>query len=154
MIKISAKEFAEIVSGELIGIPENQIINQIPVINSAAATKDTFFTAFVGEKSDGHDFIPAAISNGAKFALVSKPVTGPAILVKDVGEALLQLTKAVRDQLPAMQVIGITGSQGKTTTKDYLASILSQIGNTIATEANLNTEIGVPLTILRADEET
>ena len=57
MIKISAKEFAEIVSGELIGIPENQIINQIPVINSAAATKDTFFTAFVGEKSDGHDFI-------------------------------------------------------------------------------------------------
>ena len=119
MIKISAKEFAEIVSGELIGIPESQIINQIPVINSAAATKDTFFTAFVGEKSDGHDFIPAAISNGAKFALVSKPVTGPAILVKDVGEALLQLTKAVRDQLPAMQVIGITGSQGKTTTKEY-----------------------------------
>ena len=154
MIKISAKEFAEIVSGELIGIPENQIINQIPVINSAAATKDTFFTAFVGEKSDGHDFIPAAISNGAKFALVSKQVPGPAILVKDVGAALLQLTKAVRDQLPAMQVIGITGSQGKTTTKEYLASILSQIGNTIATEANLNTEIGVPLTILRADEET
>ena len=154
MIKITAKEFAKIVSGELIGISGDEIINQVPVINSAAATKDTFFAAFVGEKSDGHDYVLEAIANGAKFALVSKPVPGPAILVKDVGAALLQLTKAVRDLLPAMQVIGITGSQGKTTTKEYLAGILTQVGNTVATQANLNTEIGVPLTILRANEET
>lgn len=154
MIKISAKEFAQIVSGELVAIADNQILNQTPVINSKIATADNFFAAFIGEKVDGHDYVAEALSNGAKFALVSKRVSQPSILVKDVGTALLQLSKAVRDLLPNMKVIGITGSQGKTTTKEYLASILSQVGDTVVTEGNLNTDIGLPLTILKADEKT
>jgi UDP-N-acetylmuramoyl-tripeptide--D-alanyl-D-alanine ligase len=154
MIKISAKEFAQIVSGELFAIADDEVLNQSPVINSKIATADNFFAAFVGENADGHDYVAEALSNGAKFALVSKRVSQPSILVKDVGAALLQLSKAVRDRLPNMKVIGITGSQGKTTTKEYLASILSLVGDTVATKGNFNTDIGLPLTILRADEKT
>ena len=154
MIKISAKEFAQIVSGEIVAIADDEVLNQSPVISSKIATADNFFAAFVGENADGHDYVAEALSNGAKFALVSKRVSQPSILVKDVGAALLQLSKAVRDRLPNMKVIGITGSQGKTTTKEYLASILSLVGDTVATKGNFNTDIGLPLTILRADENT
>lgn len=154
MIKISAKEFAQIVSGQLFAISDDEVLSQTPAINSKIATAENFFAAFVGENADGHDYVIDAISNGAKFALVSKPVSVPSILVKDVGAALLQLSKAVRDRLPDMKVIGITGSQGKTTTKEYLASILSLVGETVSTKGNFNTDIGLPLTILRADEKT
>ncbi len=154
MIKISAKEFAQIVSGELVAISDDEVLNQMPVINSKSATAENFFVAFIGENADGHDYVTEALSNGAKFALVSKRVPQPSILVKDVGAALLQLSKAVRDRLPNMKVIGITGSQGKTTTKEYLTSILSLVGETVATAGNFNTDIGLPLTILRADEKT
>ena len=154
MIKLTAKEFAEIVDGQLIDLAEDKVLNQIPIVNTDYAAPGTFFVAFIGEKVDGHDFVANALNKGSSFALVSKPVTGPAILVKDVGVALLKLTTAVRKKLPNMKLIGITGSQGKTTTKEYLISILNQVGNTVATEANFNTEIGVPLTVLRADEET
>jgi UDP-N-acetylmuramoyl-tripeptide--D-alanyl-D-alanine ligase len=154
MIKLTAKEFAEIVDGQLIDLAEDKVLNQIPIVNTDYVAPGTFFVAFIGEKVDGHDFVATALNKGSSFALVSKPVTGPAILVKDVGVALLKLTTAVRKKLPNMKLIGITGSQGKTTTKEYLLSILNQVGKTVATEANFNTEIGVPLTVLRADEQT
>ena len=154
MIKLTAKEFAEIVDGQLIDLAEDKVLNQIPIVNTDYAAPGTFFVAFIGEKVDGHDFVATALNKGSSFALVSKTVTGPAILVKDVGVALLKLTTAVRKKLPNMKLIGITGSQGKTTTKEYLLSILNQVGKTVATEANFNTEIGVPLTVLRADEQT
>jgi UDP-N-acetylmuramoyl-tripeptide--D-alanyl-D-alanine ligase len=82
MIKISAKEFAQIVSGEIVAIADDEVLNQSPVINSKIATADNFFAAFVGENADGHDYVAEALSNGAKFALVSKRVSQPSILVK------------------------------------------------------------------------
>ena len=85
---------------------------------------------------------------------MSKSVDSPSILVSDVGQALLTLTEFVRERLANMKVVGITGSQGKTTSKEFLYSILSSIGETVATEANFNTEIGVPLTMLRCTEST
>ena len=154
MIKITAAEFAKVVSGTLNNLSAETIITQIPVINSNKATKETFFVAFKGENVDGHDFVKSAITSGAKFALVSKPVDAPSILVSDVGQALLTLAEYVRNKLSDMKLIGITGSQGKTTTKEFLDSILTSIGKTIATEENFNTDIGVPLTILRCDENT
>ena len=75
-------------------------------------------------------------------------------MVSDVGQALLTLTEFVRERLVNMKVVGITGSQGKTTSKEFLYSILSSVGETVATEANFNTEIGVPLTMLRCKEST
>lgn len=154
MIKLKLSEFAKIVNGEINNLDPNMIVDQLPVINSQVAKADTFFVAFVGEKADGHAYVNEAISNGAAFALVSKSVVQPSVLVEDVGIALLKLATFVRNQIKELKVIGITGSQGKTTTKDYLKSILSQVGETVATEGNFNTDIGVPLTVLRCTEET
>ncbi len=154
MIKISAAKFAQVVSGKLHNIPEEMMIDQNPVINSKNATDGTFFVAFKGLNVDGHDFVNEAISSGAKFALVSKPVEVSSIVVADVGRALLDLAKYVRENIKDLKVIGITGSQGKTTTKELLDSILKNIGPTISTIDNLNTEIGLPLTLLRCTEDT
>ena len=154
MIKISAGEFAKVVSGSLHEIDSQMIINQSPVINSKKASKDNFFVAFVGSQVDGHDYVKEAIELGAKFALVSKSVSAPHILVADVGQALTDLAIYLRVKLSHLKVVGITGSQGKTTTKEFLNSILTLDGQTIATDGNFNTDIGVPLTLLRTNETT
>ena len=154
MIKLQLSELAKVVNGQIQNLDPNMIIDQTPVINSKEATAGTFFVAFKGENVDGHAFVSEAIKNGAAFALVSKSTAEPSILVADVGDALLNLATFVRNQIKDLKLIGITGSQGKTTTKDYLKSILSQVGETIATQGNFNTDIGVPLTVLRCTEET
>jgi UDP-N-acetylmuramoyl-tripeptide--D-alanyl-D-alanine ligase len=142
------------VSGSLHDISPSQILDQDPVINSKDASAKNFFVAFKGEKFDGHDFVSEALNSGAKFSLVSKSVSGPHVLVSDVGQALIDLARFVRTQLPNMKVIGITGSQGKTTTKEFLYSVLQNEGTTVATAGNFNTDIGVPLTLLRSTEAT
>ncbi len=154
MIKLSAQDFASVVSGSLHDISPSQILDQDPVINSKDASAKNFFVAFKGEKFDGHDFVSEALNSGAKFSLVSKSVSGPHVLVSDVGQALIDLARFVRTQLPNMKVIGITGSQGKTTTKEFLYSVLQNEGTTVATAGNFNTDIGVPLTLLRSSEAT
>jgi len=154
MIKLSAQDFASVVSGSLHDISPSQILDQDPVINSKDASAKNFFVAFKGEKFDGHDFVSEALNSGAKFSLVSKSVSGPHVLVADVGQALIDLARFVRTQLPNMKVIGITGSQGKTTTKEFLYSVLQNEGTTVATAGNFNTDIGVPLTLLRSTEAT
>ena len=154
MIKLSAQDFASVVSGSLHDISPSQILDQDPVINSKDASAKNFFVAFKGEKFDGHDFVSEALNSGAKFSLVSKSVSGPHVLVSNVGQALIDLARFVRTQLPNMKVIGITGSQGKTTTKEFLYSVLQNEGTTVATAGNFNTDIGVPLTLLRSTEAT
>ena len=154
MLKISAAEFAKIVVGQLHEISESTMIDQTPVINSKNATKDSFFVAFVGQQVDGHNFVTEAINLGAKFALVSKPVSEPHVLVADTGKALIDLAIYIRSKLPELKIVGITGSQGKTTSKEFLHSILKLEGETVATAGNFNTDIGVPLTLLRCNEQT
>ena len=154
MLKISAAEFAKIVAGQLHEISESTMIDQAPVINSKNATKDSFFVAFEGQQVDGHNFVTEAINLGAKFALVSKPVSEPHVLVADTGKALIDLAIYIRSKLPELKIVGITGSQGKTTSKEFLHSILKLEGETVATAGNFNTDIGVPLTLLRCSEQT
>jgi UDP-N-acetylmuramoyl-tripeptide--D-alanyl-D-alanine ligase len=154
MIKLTLNQIAQIVGGEVRNTDGLQTTSAFPVINSNQATSKTFFAAFVGANVDGHEYIAEAISNGAQFALVSKDCTVPAIKVSDVRKALRDLAIYVRNQLVNLQVIGITGSQGKTTTKDLLRHILSVSGETIAPEESLNNELGVPLLILRCSETT
>jgi UDP-N-acetylmuramoyl-tripeptide--D-alanyl-D-alanine ligase len=154
VIKISAQEFAQVVGGKLQNLSENFVIDQLPIINSSAARKGTFFAAFIGNNVDGHEYVTEAIKGGAAFALVTRQVDEPSILVKDTGEALIDLAKYVRNKINGLQVIGITGSHGKTTTKEFLYAILKSEGATVATEGNFNTEIGVPLTILNCTEQT
>ncbi|CAB4600420.1 MAG: UDP-N-acetylmuramoyl-tripeptide--D-alanyl-D-alanine ligase [Actinobacteria bacterium] len=154
MIKLTLSEIAKIVDGTVINVDGGTTTTAYPVINSKQANPQTFFAAFVGANFDGHDFISSAISSGAQFALVSKDCSAPAIKVDDVAAALSKLASYVRSKLQTMTVIGITGSQGKTTTKDLLRHILSVSGETIAPSESLNNELGVPLLLLRCTEST
>lgn len=154
MIELTLNKIAEIVDGTVINCDGAQSTSAFAVINSNKATSKTFFAAFIGLNVDGHDYIEAAIANGAQFALVSKDCTAPAIKVQDVRRALSDLAIYVRGRLENLQVIGITGSQGKTTTKDLLKHILEVSGETVAPEESLNNELGVPLLILRCTKTT
>ena len=154
MINLTLNQIAQIVGGEVLNADGSLTTSAIPVINSNQATSKTFFVAFVGANVDGHDFVKEAMANGAQFALVSKDCSTPAIKVVDVRKALKDLAVYVRSQLVNLKVVGITGSQGKTTTKDLLKHILSVSGETIAPEESLNNELGVPLLILRCTETT
>ena len=110
--------------------------------------------AVAGERVDGHDLAEAAGAAGAVAVLGSRPTELPTVVVDDVTAALGLLARHVVDQLPEVVVLAMTGSQGKTGTKDYLAHLLSEAGPTVATRGNFNNELGVPLTVLRATPDT
>jgi UDP-N-acetylmuramoyl-tripeptide--D-alanyl-D-alanine ligase len=154
MISLTFAEIAEITGGKILNVDGSIATAAYPVINSKLANAETFFAAFVGENVDGHDFIEDAMTRGAQFVLVSKDCKYPAIKVDDVQLALTKLATYVRTKLPSLIVIGITGSQGKTTTKDLLRHVLSVAGETVAPQESLNNELGVPLLILQCTEKT
>jgi UDP-N-acetylmuramoyl-tripeptide--D-alanyl-D-alanine ligase len=152
MITLLASQIATIVGGSLVG--EDVEITAAPVLNSSAATQGSIFLAFSGEKLDGHDFVTDAFSRGSVLAITTKPVKERHILVSDVTAAITVLAIFVRSELSTLTVIGITGSQGKTTTKDLLRHMLSQHGATVAPQGNYNNELGVPLTLLECSSTT
>ena len=153
MIRMKTSTIAKIVDGKL-NVDGNLEVWLAPVFDSRKATAGSFFLALEGSNQDGHDYVDSAIKNGAVFALVGKEVSAPNIQVADVLTALGKLAAHVRLQLPNLKVIGITGSQGKTTTKDLLHHILESIGPTISPENSFNNELGAPLNLLRCDEKT
>jgi len=112
------------------------------------------FVALSGPSFDGHDFVTTAAQNGAAAALVARqlPVDIPQIVVADPLAALSTFAREWRRQFP-IPVVGVTGSNGKTTTKELIGSILSQRGPTLVTKGNLNNHIGVPLTLLELTKE-
>jgi len=152
MITLQASEIAKIVGGELIG--DDLAVTAPPVFDSSKATPGSIFLALKGEKADGHTYIDAAFANGAVLAIVSVPSAKRCIVVKDVLAALNKLAAYVRQALPDLTVIAITGSQGKTTTKDLLQHILESVGNTVAPQGNFNNELGTPITLVQCDEKT
>jgi len=153
MIPLSALEISEIVKGQLHG-ESNVVVSMPAVFDSREAKQGSLFLALVGDNQDGHDFVDAAIKNGAVLTFSTRAVSGNHVIVSDVIEAVSMLAHFVRSQLHAMKVIGITGSQGKTSTKDLLRSICSTSGKTVAPMASYNNELGVPLTLLQCDEKT
>lgn len=129
-------------------------------IDSRRVVKNSLFVAIKGEKFDGHNFINEAIKKGAKAILINKRkfkkfynLSLPVIAVDDTTIAFGQLANVWRKKLKA-KVIAITGSNGKTTTKEILSTLLSEKFNVVKTEANNNNHIGVPLTIFNAKDET
>jgi UDP-N-acetylmuramoyl-tripeptide--D-alanyl-D-alanine ligase len=123
-------------------------------IDSRTLARGQIFFALRGERFDGHAFVARAAEKGAAAAVVETPVAGalPQVVVRDTLAALASLASAWREKRSAL-VIGVGGSNGKTTTKELLAGILSGIAPTLATRGNLNNHIGVPLTLLAIEPE-
>ena len=152
MIVLKASEIALIVGGELKG--SDVSITAPPVFDSGKATPGSIFLALKGEKTDGHNFITDAFTHGAVLAFVTAASAERCIVVPDVLKALNKLAAHVRNQLKDLQVIALTGSQGKTTTKDLLQHILENLGKTVAPTGNFNNELGTPITLLQCKEDT
>lgn len=153
MIPMKFGEIARIIEGELFGNPETLLSGNF-VFDSREIQNGDVFIALLGEFKDGHEFAADAFKRGAKLAITSKGVAGDHIVVPDVLLAISKLAHNLRAALKELKVIGITGSQGKTTTKDLLKSVLSLSGETIAPPGSYNNEIGVPITLLRANAKT
>ncbi|HZX37978.1 MAG TPA: UDP-N-acetylmuramoyl-tripeptide--D-alanyl-D-alanine ligase [Streptomyces sp.] len=154
MIALSLAEIAEIVGGQSYDIPDPAVRVTGPVvIDSRAVRPGSLFAAFAGEHVDGHDYAERAVAAGAAAVLATRPVGVPAIVVPDVTVALGALAGSVVERL-GTTAIALTGSSGKTSTKDLLAQVLERKGPTVYPAGNLNNEIGLPLTALRAAEDT
>ena len=181
MIDLTVARIAEIVGGQLadISLADAQATHVTGTVefNSRAVTTGGLFLALPGARSDGHDFAGAAVEAGAAAVLAARPVGVPAILAPaatgmdaDAGvlshdsdgagaavlAALARLAGAVAGELVAggLRIVGITGSSGKTSTKDLIAAVLRPLGDVVAPPGSFNNELGHPWTVLRATEET
>lgn len=158
MIKRTLREIQEMAGG--FGLPEAYLDYMIEgvSIDSRSIKENQLFVPIIGERFNGHEFLEKAVAQGAKAALWSRyeaipPINIPLILVEDTQKALQELAMAYRKQLN-VKVIGITGSNGKTSTKDILAAILGIKYKTYKTLGNLNNHLGVPLSLLAMDQDT
>ncbi|GAA4598378.1 UDP-N-acetylmuramoyl-tripeptide--D-alanyl-D-alanine ligase [Planotetraspora phitsanulokensis] len=155
MIPLPLARIAEITSGALTGMADPRAVVLGPVvIDSRAVEPGSLFVAIKGERVDGHDFARQAHEAGAAAVLASRPAEAPAVIVGDVLTALADLARAVISDMPEVTVTGVTGSAGKTTTKDLMARLAARVGVTVAPVGSYNNEIGHPLTVLKADRST
>jgi UDP-N-acetylmuramoyl-tripeptide--D-alanyl-D-alanine ligase len=154
MIPMTLAEVAAAVGGQVVGAdPEVRVTGGVE-FDSRKVAAGGLFVAFPGEKVDGHDYAAAAVESGAVAVLASRPVPVPHVLVDDQLDAMAALARAVVERLPELTVVGLTGSSGKTTTKDLIAQLLSRLGPTVAPPGSFNNELGHPYTVLLADEKT
>lgn len=155
MIPLSLDRVAQVVGGQIHGDSDVEVTG-VAVIDSREAMPGDLFVAFRGEHVDGHDFAEVAAAAGAVAVLGSRPVGAlPTVVVPDVQLALQELARVVLAQLREhLIVVAVTGSAGKTTVKDMLAWVLARSAETVATRGSFNNEIGLPLTVLRANQST
>ncbi|MCQ4081521.1 UDP-N-acetylmuramoyl-tripeptide--D-alanyl-D-alanine ligase [Streptomyces sp. RB6PN25] len=154
MIALTLAEVAQAIGGSMHDIPHPQVRVSGPVvIDSREARPGGLFAALPGERVDGHDFAQRAVDAGAVGVLAARPVGVPAIVVDDVQTALGALANHVIERL-GTSVVALTGSSGKTSTKDLMAQLLEKLAPTVWTPGSFNNELGLPLTALRADETT
>jgi UDP-N-acetylmuramoyl-tripeptide--D-alanyl-D-alanine ligase len=159
MIAMRLGQVAEAAGGELQAADPQRAADLVvdgPVVtDSRLAGPGGLYVARVGEQADGHNFVGDAAARGAVAALTSRAVPElPAVVVDDVERAFGRLARGVLGAAHDVTVIAITGSSGKTSTKDLLAQVISALGPTVAAEASYNSEVGVPLTVVRIDEDT
>ncbi|WP_067565025.1 UDP-N-acetylmuramoyl-tripeptide--D-alanyl-D-alanine ligase [Nocardia acidivorans] len=178
MIEMTLREIAEIVGGTLHDVPDpDTTVTGAAEFDSRRITPGDLFLALPGEHADGHDFAAKAVAAGAVAVLAARPIGVPAIVVAPqphasraialaydtdgsgaaVLEALGKLARASIDRLAAagtLTVVGVTGSSGKTSTKDLLAAVLAPLGEVVAPPGSFNNELGHPWTALRADVNT
>lgn len=163
MIELTLREIAEITGGTLVarntGLTAESTVSGLVDTDSREIAPGGIFVAKPGEETDGHLFVGKAVENGAVLALVEHEVDENVaqIVVDDVIEALGVLARYVVDRVRDsgdLRVVGITGSNGKTTTKNMLRAILEPQGETVAPRGSFNNEVGAPLTMLRLTPST
>jgi UDP-N-acetylmuramoyl-tripeptide--D-alanyl-D-alanine ligase len=155
VIPLSVAEIAAATGAKLAAVPDANVLVTGPVvIDSRQVSHGSLFAALPGTRTDGHAFAAAALAGGAVAVLTARPVGGPAIIVPYVQAALGKIARLVIDRAPELTVIGITGSVGKTTTKDLAAQLIETLGPTVAPPESFNNEIGHPLTVLKVTERT
>ncbi|CAN5448827.1 UDP-N-acetylmuramoyl-tripeptide--D-alanyl-D-alanine ligase [soil metagenome] len=180
MIDLSVAEIARIVGGELAGISaadaDRTFVTAGVEFDSRAVTSGSLFLALPGARTDGHDHAAGAVAAGAVAVLAARPVGVPAVVVAPhpgdvtasvlehdrdgsgaaVLGALARLAAEVARRLVegGLTIVGVTGSSGKTSTKDLLAAVLAPLGQVVAPPGSFNNELGHPWTVLRADEHT
>lgn len=161
MQNLSLKKIINFSGAELLQGDNEQIIKDI-VIDSREVKDNYLFIAIIGENQDGHLYLEDAVNNGARAVIIDRGIdsdflrnSGIAVLkVDDTTRALQDIAHNYRKSFPDLKVIAVTGSAGKTTTKDLIYSVLTQKYNCLKTEGNYNNHIGLPLTLLRLTAET
>ncbi|MFL0276087.1 UDP-N-acetylmuramoyl-tripeptide--D-alanyl-D-alanine ligase [Mycobacterium sp. SMC-19] len=181
MIALTVAQIAEIVGGRLADITPQQaertVVSGTVEFDSRRITPGALFLALPGARADGHDHAASAVNAGAVAVLAARPVGVPAVVVEPIASesrsgalehddeagsgaavlaALAKLAGAVAAALVAkgLTIVGVTGSSGKTSTKDLIAAVLAPLGEVIAPPGSFNNELGHPWTVLRADENT
>jgi UDP-N-acetylmuramoyl-tripeptide--D-alanyl-D-alanine ligase len=153
MIPLTVAQVCEATDGIAHHLDSAELITDVR-IDSRDISAGCLFVAIKGERADGHDFAAQVVEAGARAVLSARELDQPCIVVDDPVLALGRLAYWVRTRLLTCTVIGITGSSGKTSTKELIAGVLSADGPTVCPQGSFNTEVGVPLTILQADETT
>ncbi|MFD6393160.1 UDP-N-acetylmuramoyl-tripeptide--D-alanyl-D-alanine ligase [Nocardia sp. NPDC060259] len=154
MITMTLAEVARAVGGRLDSVNDDHVTVTAPTaFDSRQVEAGGLFAALPGKRVDGHDFATAAMDNGAVAVLATRPTGTPAVIVDDVVTAMSDLAHAVATRYTG-RVLAITGSAGKTSTKDLLTQILSRHGSVVATQRSFNNEIGFPHTVLRVQTDT
>ncbi|MFI3227273.1 MAG: UDP-N-acetylmuramoyl-tripeptide--D-alanyl-D-alanine ligase [Clostridia bacterium] len=144
MEKLTLTEIAEYTNGKQVG---NAMISNIS-IDSREIGENCLFIGVKGDKFDGNDFVDVAVTNGAKAVLTIKDVCNvPQVKVADSNKALLEMAKGYKGKMRHLKTVAVTGSAGKTTTKEMIHSVLCEMGETHKNKGNLNNHIGVPLTL-------
>jgi len=158
VIVLSLADIASMVDGELTGAPDSGLtVTGGVTLDSRTVGAGDLFVAVPGERVDGHDFLPAAAAAGAVAALTTRPDGAlPCVVVADPVAALGRLAAGVHARLTAggLVTLGLTGSSGKTSTKDLLGQVLAAAGPTVSPPGSYNNDIGLPLTVLSADATT
>lgn len=167
MIPLTLAEIRQIVGGDLVlpeGASERDVATGSVETDSRLVRPGSIFFALPGEVTDGRLFVPSAVTNGAALVVAEKEVEAavPVIVVSNGVVALADLARAVVARIRAsepdddvrLRVVGITGSNGKTSTKNMLRAILSDVGPTVAPEGSFNNHVGAPISMLRADFDT
>ena len=160
MIPLPLAEVAALTGGRLTGVTEDEataglLVDGPVVTDSREAAPGGLYVARVGEHADGHDYAGDAVRAGCVAAVTTRPLEGlPCLVVEDTQEAFAAVARAVVDRSPDLAVVGVTGSSGKTSTKDLLGSVLARLGPTVAPVGSYNSEVGVPLTVCRVEPDT
>lgn len=154
MIPMTLAEIVHAVGGRLDAVQdERATVTAATAFDSRQVERGGLFAAIGGKRVDGHEFASAAMENGTVAVLAARPTGTPAIIVDDVVAAMSDLAHAVATRYTG-RVLAITGSAGKTSTKDLLTQILARHGSVVATQRSFNNEIGFPHTVLRVEADT